>query len=444
MLTREQAKTLTDKVLGLSKADEAQVSLSGGEVTHLRFARNTPSTSGSYSSPTLQISSVFGTRTGSVTVNQFDDATLAGAVRRSEEIARLAPEDREFMPALGPQTYAPIPAGFDQATADVGAAAIAKGVSVCLKDAVDVGLTAAGFAETRAGYTARASSNGLFGYHTATNAYIGETVRTPDGTGSGWAAQAAPSARALDFRAVSRAASTKARTSREPRSLAPGSYVTILEPACVASLVEALVWSMSARSADEGRSYFSAPKGGNRIGEKLFGDQVHIYSDPADARVPGSPWGEDGLPLGRVDWIKAGAVAALRYDRYWAREKNVAPVPGGANTIMRGGSGSVEDLIASTKRGVLVTSLWYIRSLDPQTLTYTGLTRDGVFWIEDGKISHPVTNFRWNDSPVSVLKNAVAMSEAVPMPPRPNREASTLVPALKVSSFNFASVSEAV
>lgn len=444
MLTRDQAKTLTDKVLALSKADEAHVSLSGGEVTHLRFARNSPSTSGSFSSPSMRISSVFGTRTGTVTINQFDDDSLARGVRRSEEVARLAPEDREFMPALGPQEYAPIPHGFDRATADVGAETIAKGVSLCLKDAVDIGLTAAGFAETRAGYTALANSKGLFGYHTSTNAYIGETVRTPDGTGSGWASQAAASARSLDFRAVSRAASSKARASRDARPLEPGSYPAILEPACVASLLGLMMWSMSARDADEGRSYFSAPNGGNRLGEKLFGDGIHVYSDPADPRVPGAPWGEDGLAQQRVDWIEGGVLKALRRDRYWAEQKKLPPIPGGANLIMRGGSGSVEDLVASTKRGVLVTSLWYIRSLDPQTLTYTGLTRDGVFWIEDGKVSHPVRNFRWNDSPVSVLKSVVGMSEAVPMPPRTDRSATTMVPALALSSFNFSSVSEAV
>ncbi|HUH01376.1 MAG TPA: metallopeptidase TldD-related protein, partial [Kofleriaceae bacterium] len=401
-------------------------------------------TSGSFSSPSMRIASVFGTRTGAVTINQFDDDTLARGVRRSEEVARLAPEDREFMPALDPQAYAVVPHGFDRATAEVGAEAIAKGVSVCLKDAIAAGLTAAGFAETRAGYSALANSKGLFGYHTSTNAYIGETVRTPDGTGSGWAAQAAPSARALHFPAVAQSASTKARTSREPRPLAPGSYPTILEPACVASLLELLMWSMSRRDADEGRSYFSAPNGGNRLGEKLFGDGIQVYSDPADPRVPGTPWGEDGLPQQRVDWIEGGVVKALRCDRYWATQKNVAPIPGGANLIMGGGSGSVLDLIAATKRGVLVTSLWYVRSLDPQTLTFTGLTRDGVFWIEDGKVRHPVRNFRWNESPVSMLKNVVGMSEAVAMPPRPSRDATTVVPALALSSFNFSSVSEAV
>jgi predicted Zn-dependent protease len=163
-----------------------------------------------------------------------------------------------------------------------------------------------------------------------------------------------------------------------------------------------------------------------------------------DPLVPASPWGEDGLPQGKRTWIDRGVVSNLIYDRFWAQKQGKQPVPGPSNTIMKGGSGTLDDLIASTKRGVLVTSFWYVRSLDPRTMLNTGLTRDGVFWIENGKISHPVNNFRWNDSPIAVLKNVDAMSTAVRVPARGGRSPSTLVPALRVKSFNFASVSDAV
>lgn len=443
MLTRAQAKTITDKALSLSKADQAFVSLSDGTTAHLRFARNTPSTSGIYGELSLTVTSSFGTRSGSATVNQIDDASLAEAVRRSEEVARLAPEDPEFVPVLGAQTYAPVTA-YDQATAERGAEALAEGVGLCLRDATARGLVAAGFTETTAGATAIASSRGLFGYHRQTSAYVAETARTPDGTGSGWASAVENAIEEISYGVVSRSAVDKAEASARPRPLAPGSYVAILEPACVANLLQGLRSALDTRQAEEGRSYFSAPGGGTRVGEALFPEQVSLYSDPADAWAPSVPWDEDGLAQTRRMWIEGGTLASLPVDRFWAQKKGMEPIARPSNLIMSGGKGSVDKLIASTERGVLVTSLWYMRSVDPRTLLYTGLTRDGVFWIENGKISHPVQNFRWNDSPISVLKNIEAMSAPVRVSPRPSRSSTYVVPALKIKSFQLTSVSDAV
>lgn len=443
MLTRDDARSITDRILRLSAADEAEVSVSGGDTTHLRFARNTPSTSGTYSDPSITIRSTFGKKSGSATINQFDDDSLADGVKRSEALAKLAPEDPEFVPALGPQRYEKVSA-FSEASAEAGAAPMALGAAVCIKDAVDRGLVAAGFTESRARFSALANSRGVFGYHRATGAYAAETVRTEDASGSGWASTAAGDIHDIDYAAVSSSAIDKALASKEPQALEPGTYVAILEPACVANLVGNMMYSMNARSADEGRNYFASPAGGNRIGEKLFGSDIDIVSDPTDARVPGSPWGGGGVPQRARKWIDAGVVSTLSYSRYWAQKNDVEPIPFPSNIIMSGGTGSVADLIASTERGLLVTSLWYIRSTDPQTLSYTGLTRDGVFLVENGAITAPVTNFRWNDSPISVLKNVEAMSAPVRMPPRPRRSNSMIVPALRVSEFNFSSVSEAV
>lgn len=444
MLTEAEARKLCDQILALSKADEASVSIGAGRRTNLRFARSSPSTSGERDGVSIRIESVFGKKSGSVAVNQTDPATLEAAVRRSEELARLAPEDPEHMPALGAQTYTPVPHAFDADTAAAGGEAIPAGVAVCLKDAIDRKLVAAGFAQTSAEVDAVATSRGLFGYHRSTSASVSETVRTADARGSGWAASASSRAAAVDYAGVSRRAIDKAVASAEPRPLEPGSYVTILEPACVADVLGLMTFALDARSADEGRSYFSTPGGGTRLGEKLFGDEITIHSDPLDPDAPGSPWGADRVPQARTTWIERGTLAALRHDRYWADKKGVAPLPYPSNLIMQGGTGSLDDLIASTERGVLVTSFWYMRTLDPRTLLYTGLTRDGVFWIEKGKIAHPVSNFRWNESPIAVLKNTVAMSKAAPTATRSSDSATAVVPALKVSAFNFASVSEAV
>ncbi|ACY15245.1 metallopeptidase TldD-related protein [Haliangium ochraceum] len=443
MITRERAQSIADKVLSLSTADELQLELSEREVTHLRFARNAPTTSGSYIEPALTVRSSFGTRTGSVTANQFDDASLAAAVARAEELARLAPEDPEHMPVLGPQEYPETPA-FDSATAERGAEGLFEGVAGNLEQAARAGVEAAGFTETVAEARAVASSRGLFGYSRATSAYLSETARLPDGSGSGWSSAVDHRVGALDFAGVSRTAIAKAKASKAPRPLPPGEYPTILEPACVANLVQMLAWMLDTRAADEGRSYFAAGEGGNRRGEALFPGDIHIYSDPADALAPAAPWGEGGMPQAPRTWIENGTLANLHSDRYWAGKQNIEAIPPPANIIMRGGKGSVADLIAATERGVLVTSLWYVRGVDPRSLLFTGLTRDGVFLIEDGAIVHPVQNFRWNESIIHVLKSVEAMSESVRVSPRPQRSNNIVVPALKLSSFHFTSVSEAV
>jgi predicted Zn-dependent protease len=443
VLARDQAKALTDKLLALGRADELHVGVRGGTHTNFRFARNSPSTSGSADELDIDIRAVFGKRSGSVSINQTDDATLEAAVRRAEEIARLAPEDPEQMPGLPPQRYAVIDAAWDQDTAEHGGERIAAGAARCIDEAMRRDLVAAGFTDVRAGTEAVANSRGLFGWHRATSAYVSETARTRDGTGSGWASSGARRIDRVDYAGVAAGAAAKAVASAHPRALPPGKYPAILEPACVANLLQLMFFAMDRRSADEGRSFFSRPGGGNRIGERLFGDRVHIGSDPADADVPGSPWADDALPQERREWIQDGRLEALPTSRYWAARSGVAPVPGPANVLMAGGRGSIDELVAGADRAVLVTSFWYIRLLDPRTISFTGLTRDGVFWVEKGKIQHPVSNFRWNESPIAVLKNIAAMTAPVLAPPRPDRTPHR-VPGLLVKEFNFSSVSDAV
>jgi len=443
MLSEHEAKSIIEKVLSYSKADEAEVNLSGGSTSHLRFARNTPSTSGTANNVTLSVRSTFGKKSGSATTNQFDEKALRDVVRRSEELAQLSPEDPEFLPALGPQQYLAVKAYYDS-TAKIGPEYLANGAAECIRQASEKKLIAAGFIRTTAGMNAIGNSKGLFGYHRATTVFFSETVRTTEGDGSGWVTRGGNKPEDLNFKQLSRIAIEKALRSAKPRELPPGKYVTILEPSCVADLMQSLGFALDARSADEGRSFFSKPGGGNRLGEKIFPDVVNIVSDPTDPTVPGSPWGGGGLPQRRVDWIKNGVVTNLSYSGYWAERQGKEPIPPPSNIIMKGDSGSLDDLIKSTKQGVLVTSFWYIRPVDPRNLLLTGLTRDGVFWIENGKIAYPVMNFRWNDSPISVLKNIDAMSKEMRMPPRESQSTKIVVPALRLKEFNFSSLSEAV
>jgi predicted Zn-dependent protease len=191
------------------------------------------------------------------------------------------------------------------------------------------------------------------------------------------------------------------------------------------------------RTADEGRSFLARPGGGNRIGERVFAESVTFRTDPFDPRIPASPWGFGGLPARKVTWVERGVVKELAVDRYWARKTGREPVSGPSNLILEGGSGSLDDLIAGADRALLVTRFWYIRMVNPQDIVLTGLTRDGVWLVEKGKIVHPVNNFRFNDSPVNLLKNVEAMSAPV-------ASGSRALPAIRARDFLFTSRSHAV
>jgi predicted Zn-dependent protease len=439
MLDEKQARELVDRVLARSKAEEATVAINGGRTTHLRFARNTPSTSGTYNDVRLSIESAYGKRSAEVSINQFDDQTIEAAVRRSEELARLAPEDPEAMPALEPQRYESV-----KGAQSIDHEALPKTVATCIQSAVKEKVVVAGIHSVLSGSSTFANSKGLFAHHHYSHAYLAQTARTPDGQGSGWSAGVGNKQADIDPARLSKIAIEKAKRSQKAEAMPPGKYVTILEPACVASLLQILLGRMDARTADEGRSYFAKKGGQNRVGELLFPSNINIWSDPADDRVPGRPWGEDGLPQARQSWIKNGRVEALRTSRFWAKKSGTRPIPAGTNVIMEGGKGEIDELVASTERGILVTSFWYIRDVDPESLLLTGLTRDGVFWIENGKIVRPVKNFRWNDSPVAMLKNIVAMSKSERVAARDGGGGAAVVPALKVKQFAFTSASDAV
>ena len=443
MISRDEAKQIAEKIFSYTKADETSVSLSGGVTTNLRFSRNTPSTSGSYTNTSLSVRASFGKRSGAVSLNQFDDASLQTAVARAEELAKLSPEDPERMPLLGPQDYATIDA-FSPVTEREAKERISAGVSACLEDAQRQSVTAAGFVEVSAGFQCIANAKGLFAYHPSTSAHFSQTARTQDGTGSGWSSTSSHRLEDLDFLACAKDATDKALRSRNAKPLDPGQYTTILTPNCVASMVQLMFSAMDKRSAAEGRSYFSFLEKPDRGGKPPLPALVSIYSDPSDPLAPMAPWGGDGLPHEKRQWLDQGKFTALPCDRYWAEKHQVKPIAYPANFIWSNGTSSLDDLIASTERGLLVTSLWYIRGVDARSLLFTGLTRDGLFLIEKGKLVSPVQNFRWNDSPINLFSGVEAITRAARVPPRESKGNQYVVPAIKVKAMNFTSVSDAV
>ena len=443
IISETEAKRITQKVLALSKAESCTATLRGHQRGNVRFALNSATTSGFQDGLTLGVESNFGKRSGSASTNEFDDRAIEAAVRKAEEIARLAPENPEFLPPLGPQKYLESRAYF-KATAEAGPAKLAALCAPVIQEADRNSATAAGFLEADATCAAMATSNGLFAYEPSTSARFTVSARTSDGTGSGWAGQHQHDIARLNVSRLGKSAMQKTVQSRSPVAIDPGKYTVILEAPAVCDLLAMMIFDFEARSADEGRSFFTKKGGGNKLGEKLFGDKINVFSDPHHELAPGSVYSTDGLPAMRRNWIENGVVKELVYPRFWAKKMEREPVPNPTSLIMEGGSTSTEEMIRNTKRGVLVTRLWYIREVDPRSLLFTGLTRDGTFLIEDGKISKPVKNFRFNESPVAMLNNIEAMGPAERTTGSEVDDWPVCVPPLLVKDFTFSSLSDAV
>lgn len=434
--SKEEARKIMEKALSFSSADTCEINLSGSESGNIRYARNTVSTSGHRSNQTLVAQASFGKKSGTATIDEFDDASLEKVVKRAEELAQLSPENPEFMPPLGPQTYDES-VTFSESTANITPEYRAKVAESSIKPASSKDVTAAGFFNDSAGFSAMMNSNGLFAYNKSTSSDFTVTMRTNDGTGSGWVTRDYNDVTKFDAEEASNVAIDKAVLSREAKAIEPGKYTVILEPAASIGLLQRMFRSFNARTADEGRSFMSKEGGGTKLGEKIVDERINVWSDPLNPEVPTGTWNGSGQPLKKTQWIENGVVKNLSYSRYWAEQKGVDPVPFASNGIMEGGDASLEDLIKSTKKGILVTRLWYIRGVDPQTLLYTGLTRDGTFYIENGQIKHPVKNFRFNESPIIMLNNLETLGKQV-------RIDGNLIPYMKVRDFTFTSLSDAV
>jgi len=434
--TKEEARRILEKALSFSKADTCEINLSGYNSGNIRYARNTVSTSGYSSNQSLAVQSSFGKKSGTATIDEFDDASLEKVVRRAEELANLSPENPEFMEPLGPQTYDES-ISFSESTANITPEYRAEVAKSSIEPAAAKDVTAAGFLNDSAGFSAMINSKGLFAYNQSTDVDFTVTMRTNDGTGSGWVSRDFNDVTKFEADEAAKTAIEKAVLSREAKAIEPGKYTVILEPAAASDLLRNMFRSLDARSADEGRSFMSAADGANKLGQKIVDERVNIWSDPLNPEVPTSTWNQEGQPLKKTSWVENGVVKNLAYDRFWAREKGVEPVPFPSNVIMAGGDQSLEELIKSTKKGILVTRLWYIRSVDPQTLLYTGLTRDGTFYIENGEIKYPVKNFRFNESPIIMLNNLETLGKQV-------RINGNLIPYMKVRDFTFTSLSDAV
>lgn len=443
IISEDDCRALMKKALSYSKADECEISFGGSDSGNLRYARNTVTTSGSIGQTSMVISSAFGKRLGIVTTNEYDDASIEKAVKLSEELARFAPENQEYVPFLGPQAYAPQSKTFFPETAAITPKLRTDLVAQSLQIAKDSGLTAAGYLQNSASFSAMMNSHGLFAYNTSTDAAFSVTMRTSDSQGSGYSTKDFNDISKLDTLTFTKTAAQKANGSKGAKAIEPGKYTVILEPAAGIVLLEQLYGGLDARSADEGRSFLSKPGGKTKLGDKLVDERVNIYSDPSNPELPTSSWSGDGRPQEKTSWIEKGVIKNLTYSRYWAQKQGVKAVPNPDGVIMEGGTATLEELIKGTEKGILVTRLWYIRPVDPQTLLFTGLTRDGTFYIENGQIKFPIKNMRFNESPVIMLNNLDALGKTERAVSGESFQ-SALIPPMRIRDFTFTSLSDAV
>lgn len=460
MLTNDQAQKLAKKILGLSTFPECQVTIGASEQAYTRFANNGITTASFNLRQTVSISVEREGHVGSTTVNDLDDASLSAAMKKAEELAAIAPPNPERAKPLGPQTY-PATKDFDERTAAARAPEMIPHIKRIVDAAIQHKQVAAGLVERTYRVTAIANSGGLYGFHQSADSQLTTTLRMPDGSSSGWAGQPSTRIGEIDSARLAETAIEKCARWKNPQRLEPGNYTVVLEPTAAGDLVRLMGGSFSARNTEEGRTFLSKRGGGSSLGEKMFPEFITLRTDPFDSRQPSSPWTGDWLPTRAITWIDKGVVANFSYDRYWAEKTGKQPTPspgfsfggggffgggggGGAmgSLILEGTDASLESLIAGVERGVLITHFWYIRPVNQQTLQETGLTRDGVFLIENGKITKPVMNMRFLESPARLLKNTKKVGQAVRV--RGLEGGMMIAPALVATDFPLPSVSDAI
>ena len=443
MLPEERCQEIFAEILKVSDAEETELLVSGGTHHLTRFANNTIHQNVAAEGYLFSVRTVYGGRTARATTNRCDPESLRRVVAESASLARQQQPDPELLPMPGPQNVQPVERYFE-ATPAITPRERAEAVLQATRIAEKNGQTAAGTFSTGAGVQAILNSRGLVAYYQDTHAEFSVTMMSPDS--SGWAKKTSPDAREIHAEALALRASEIASRSCDPRELSPGNYVAILDPAPVLDLVGFMFFDFSGQAVRDKRSFLT-----DRLGVKIFGGNIHISDDAYHPLQFGPPFDGEGLSRKAVTLVEQGVVKGLTYSRQTAKAMGVEPTGHGfplpnewgeapTNIVFAGDRHTVEEMIASTERGILVTRFWYIREVDPYRKILTGMTRDGTFYVEDGKIQNGIRNFRFNESLIDMLQCAEMLGVAE----RASGEESCpmVVPALKISSFHFTEVTK--
>jgi predicted Zn-dependent protease len=451
MYSRDEIKTLTDKVLNMAKADAVEVDFNGGERSGTRWANSNITVNLVQLDQQLTVTVRLGQKSGSASTREFDDDSLKAMVDEATEAAKAARDNPNLQPLTkGPQDYIPVDAALSPMV-NFGpgerAEMVRKSVAICDK----MGALGSGYIPKTYQTTCSANSAGLFAYYQAAEAGMILTCRTSDGKGSGWAGiTGVKDLSLIDPTRISEIAAGKAVKSLKPRALEPGRYTVILESRPAARFLSLMTGIFNARQVETGpRSYLTGKeKGTSKLGEKVFSELVTLKSDIGNPILRQTPILPDGTPAKPVTWVEKGVLKNLYYDQQYATRVKKDPTPATVNMsmVLEGSNQTVEQMIKSTRRGLLVSFFWYIRAVDQPTLLNTGMTRDGLFLIENGEIVGPVQNFRWNMSPIVGFNNVTAIGQSVPMHTGESYDGggTALVPAVRMEDFYMTSVSPAV
>jgi PmbA protein len=460
MLTYDQAADIFARLRKHSAADEVEVIFYGGKSALTRFANNVIHQNVAEENYGVSVRSVFNGRTARATTNRLDDDSLQRMVKASESLAKVQHPDLELLPvaAAGERAHPTqtLPSRYFEATAAITPEARADAVGKIVQRAKQHKLTAAGIFSTSESVDGIFNSRGLTAWHRQTSAEISITMMGADS--SGWQKSNSPDVTRLNAARLAELAATKAEQSATPKETPPGKYTVILEPSAVLDIVGFMFWDFSGMAVLDQRSFLN-----DRVGTKLFGDNINIWDDVNHPLQAGSPFDGEGVPRQKVGLVKNGMVQRLVYARGTAEKmkksehaNKVGPIEATGHGFplpnemgeapmnivfeSKGPTQTVEQMVASTERGIYVTRLWYIREVDPYEKMVTGMTRDGTFLIEDGKIRYGLRNFRFNESLIKMLSNVEMMSDPV----RASGEESfdMVVPAMKARDFNFTEVTK--
>lgn len=443
LLSRARCQEIFERVRRFSSADEIEIYLTGGRQALTRFANNIIHQNVEEETEMLSVRAVVGQRTARATTNRLDDESIRRVVEEATAIAKLQAPDPDLLPMAEPAPQREIDR-YDEATETATPGFRAEAVKRAVEIAGRDSLTAAGIFATGSGAEAILNSRGLAAYHAQTRAEASITMM--GGDSSGWAKANSIRVGDVNLEQLAARAAGKAAASRAPRQIEPGVYTVVLEPSAMLDLLGFLVYDFSATAIRDQRSFLT-----DRIGKQLFGPNITLSDDADHSLQAGSPFDGEGVPRQPLALVEQGVVRQIAYSRQSAKIAGVAPTGHGfllpneygeapQNIIFAGGNSSLEDMIASTERGILVTRLWYIREVEPYEKILTGMTRDGTFLIENGKPVCGVRNFRFNQSMIELLNNIEMLS---PAERSAGEEAfEMVVPAVKASKFNFTEVTK--
>ena len=443
VLATAEVERIAETIFRLSKADETEVQVDATSDALTRFANNTIHQNVAEQTLSISVRTVFDGRTARATTNKTDADSLRSVVEASSALARSHPRDPGLLPMPGPQKYRKV-ARYFAATAAISPEERARAITRVIAIAAERDLTAAGIYSTGAMQSAIANSRGLFSSYEETRAEFSITMLREDS--SGWAKANAPDGNAIAPETLAERAAQKAAASRLPREIAPGAYTVILEPPAVLDLVGFLFYDFAGTAVLDRRSCFN-----KRMGKQVMGKNITLWDNVYHPLQSGAPYDGEGLPRRRVLLIERGVPRNLVYSRDTAKRMKAKPTGHGlalpnewgeapVNLVFDGGKSSVGEMIASTEHGILVTRLWYIREVDPYEKILTGMTRDGTFLVEGGRIASGIRNLRFNQGILEMLSNVELLGPAVRAAGEEAFE--MVVPAMKVRGFHFTEVTK--